>query len=485
MQGRENIVSKIVVMVLFAVVWSGELFAASIPPVGYVDKLDRDQVVGWAKDPDNLNVPVSVHVYCYPRGRSRAIWGISVKADKYRSDVGAHGFRLDARRYRDLPDGEYEIVAYAIGKDKSGANDGQNVALKLSLVGREVSPTRQVIRKDTFAHGKYQVFSQYLGILWDEPDNYDMYHSAVRLGNAGTVYNYYTRQNKGGVGETVFLRSSPNGITKWSDFTRVLELGRLDDLDSGLIADGNVVAVAEGSHFRLWLHYTGTPGGHPNYVFQATTTSKTPKHFIKRTEVGNTLTAVPLFAPSYNNRSDTYGAGQPSLFKGGDGLWHMYFTDTTVLSPVKSYVVHKSAPTIPYLWRENTPASYATDVLTGAVRTLNSAEFTYYPRLKTYAAVRVSRRGLPEDKGLKEPRVYVGQSPTVFDSDPGYLVHDYQNPERDYITEGGLLRNLKGQITTTDNSTIAYYGIGKYSTVWKNRYWSTATGATRFYLYKL
>jgi hypothetical protein len=125
--------------------------AASVPPVGFVDVLNKDSISGWAKDPDNSNVPISVHVYCYPRHSRKALWGISLKADKYRSDLGAHGFVLSDSRYKDLPDGEYEIIVYAIGRDKTGSVDNQNVALKLSQVGREVNPTRQLIKKDTFA----------------------------------------------------------------------------------------------------------------------------------------------------------------------------------------------------------------------------------------------------------------------------------------------------------------------------------------------
>jgi hypothetical protein len=162
------------------------------------------------------------------------------------------------------------------GRTGRGENDGQNVALRLSLAGKEINSRRQLIKKDTFAHGQYLVFSQYLGGVWDEKNNYDMYQSAVRLGNSGKVYNFYTRQSKEDRGETVYLRTSPNGITNWSDFTRVLDLGSHDDLDSMLIADTNVVAVPEGDHFRLWMHYTGRPDANPNHVFQATTTSQSP-----------------------------------------------------------------------------------------------------------------------------------------------------------------------------------------------------------------
>jgi hypothetical protein len=459
---------------LLTTLLSSKLFAASTPPVGFVDQLDKNKVYGWAKDPDNPNSPISVHVYCYPRGSSNAIWGISIKADKYRSDVGAHGFTLTDRRYTQLPDGEYEIVAYAIGRDKSGKNDNQNVPLKLTHVGKEVSPTRQLIKKDTFAHGKYMVFSQYLGIMWDEQANYDMYQSAIRVGDSGKVYNFYTRQSKEASGETVYLRTSPNGITNWSDFTKVLDLGRYDDLDSKLIADGNVVAVPEGDHYRFWMHYTGRPSTNPNHVFQATTTSKSPYHFIKRTETGNTLTALPMFSPSHNNQSNTYGAGQPSFFKGGDGLWHMYFTETTVRTPARPYVVHKAAKGVMALWQENDPTTYDRDVMPSPITALNSSEFTYYPRLETYAAVNLYSR----------PKIFVGSTPTDFDSESGSLIYDSQNDTRSYITEGGLLRNVNGQITTSNNSTIAYYGAGEYSPD-RTRYWTTGTGATRFYLYKL
>ncbi len=451
-----------------------ELLAGSTPPVGFVDKLDKDAVYGWAKDPDSPDTPVSVHVYCYPRGSAKALWGISIKADQYRPDVGVHGYTLNHPRYTQLPDGEYEIVVYAIGKDGAGSNDGQNVALKLSLVGSEVNAKRQLIRKDTFAHGKYMVFSQYLGILWDEPGNYDMYQSAVQVGNGGTVYNYYTRQNIGGVGETVFLRTSPNGITDWSGSRRVLDIGEHGDLDSALIADGNVIAVPEGSHYRFWLHYTGMPGSNPNHVFQATTTNTSPYHFVKRTETGNTLSALPIFSASHNNSSDTYGAGQPSLFKGGDGRWHMYFTDTTVKSPPRPYVIHKSARSVLDLWQQNDPTTYAQDVMPAPLTTKNSSEFTYYPQLATYAAVNLY--GTPE--------IYVGSAPYAFDSDPGYLVYDSGNANRNYIAEGGLLRGANGQITTPKNSTIAYYGAGRDTGGW-SRYSTTGTGATRFYLYKL
>lgn len=464
---------NVFVLIIIALFHSN-LFAASTAPVGFVDTINKDRITGWAKDADTPNTPISVHVYCYPRGEKKAIWGISIKADTYRSDVGAHGFTLNDKRYTQLPDGEYELVVYAIGRNASGQKDGQNPALRLSLVGREITPTRQLIKKDTFAHGKYMVFSQYLGILWDENNNYDMYQSAVRFGNSGKVYNFYTRQSKEGTGETVYLRTSPNGITNWSSFRKVLDLGRYDDLDSGLIADSNVVAVPEGTHYRLWMHYTGRPDINPNYVFQATTTSDSPYHFIKRTNTGNTLSAVPLFSASHNNQSDTYGAGQPSFFKGGDGLWHMYFTDTTAKAPPRPYVIHKSSGSLTGLWNKNDTSTYARDILPEPLTSKNSSEFTYYPRLKTYAAVNL----------YTTPRIWVGSSPTGFDNDPGYLIYDSGNVDRSYVTEGGLLRNLNGQITSPNNWSIAYYGAGRYSKEW-SRYWTTGTGATRFYLYKL
>jgi hypothetical protein len=98
---------------------SNSIFAASTPPQGFVDKLDKDHIYGWAKDPDSPGTPVSVHVYCYPRGSTKPLWGISIKADNYRRDVGAHGFSLTDPRYARLHDGEYEIVAYAIGKNRA------------------------------------------------------------------------------------------------------------------------------------------------------------------------------------------------------------------------------------------------------------------------------------------------------------------------------------------------------------------------------
>jgi len=442
------------------------LYAAA--PIGNVDAVNKDQVWGWAKDAD-WSGPIDVHVYCYPRGSSSPLWGVAITANVWRSDVGYHGFNLTHPNYTALAEGEYDIVAYAIGKNSAGQNDGQNIALSLSLVGSEQPAWKQTIRKDFFANGQYLVFSQYLGIMWDEASNYDMYQSAVRTSNNGTVYCYYTKMESGG-GETIYVRTSPNGITGWSAATKVINRG--PGPDSVFIADPDVLAVQEGGDYRFWLHYTGYDGVW-NYVFQATTTASQYTSFVKRDRNGNVSTAIPMMYPSHNYPYSTYGAGQPSMLIDANNTYWLYFTDTSCENPPSSQVVRFSGAT-PMSFFDIGVSQYYSNRMAPPVNYLNTAHWTYYPNLATYATV----------LAYTDITIYVGPSTISFNGDYGRMIYDKGNVNRNYIAEGGLLRGLKGHITTPDNSTIVYYGAGKDTGDW-SRYSTTGCGATRFYLYKL
>jgi hypothetical protein len=48
------------------------LFAASTAPIGFIDAINKNRITGWTKDADIPNTPISVHVFCYPRGESKA-----------------------------------------------------------------------------------------------------------------------------------------------------------------------------------------------------------------------------------------------------------------------------------------------------------------------------------------------------------------------------------------------------------------------------
>ncbi len=436
-------------------------------PVGAVDLVSKDEIAGWAKDNNCPGMPIEVHVYAYRRGSNSAIWGIAIIADGYRSDVGNHAYSFSHAHYRDLDCGEYDIVVNAIGKDANGNNSGWNVALPLSLAGSEIDKTKQTIKKQKFAGGQYEIFSQYLGIMWTEPNNYDLYQSAVRTFREGPVHCFYTRSESGG--ESVYVRSSPNGITGWSDSVRVITRGPSGTLDSSLIADGNVVVVPEGSDFRYWLHYTGYKEGDWNYVFQATTTK--PQNFVKRGRTGNVSTPEPMLQPSKNSQQLTYGAGQPSVVYGPDKKWHIIFTDTSCESPPGNTVIHLQGDH-PNSFFDLDPSTYFEHRITTPNQE-NTAEITYYPSLGCYALVKL----------YNDARIWVGSSIDDLHGEYGQLIYDKDNSSRSYIAEGGLLRGLYGHITDDANSTIAYYGAGRDTGDW-SRYNTTDTAATRFYLYK-
>lgn len=99
------------------------LFVSSVKasePVGAVDLVTADKILGWAEDED-FNGPTKVHVYI-----DQQFWGEAV-ADEYRGDIGEHGFTFE---YPPVGSGQHELVVYVIGVNENGVADGQNVPLQ-------------------------------------------------------------------------------------------------------------------------------------------------------------------------------------------------------------------------------------------------------------------------------------------------------------------------------------------------------------------
>ncbi len=100
-------------------------------PIGYVDIVEGVsggvKIKGWALDEDNPSVNLDIHVYIGGEAGSSTAVGYSIKADKYRSDVGYgnyHGFEetIYTNKY-----GRQSIYVYAIN-----IGGGSNVCLKAS-----------------------------------------------------------------------------------------------------------------------------------------------------------------------------------------------------------------------------------------------------------------------------------------------------------------------------------------------------------------
>lgn len=78
----------------------GGICDISIPPQGYLDKVDCEEVWGWAQDPDEPDAAIDVHVYFNAPAGDPAGIGVSVTADEHREDlctgIGscAHGYTV-------------------------------------------------------------------------------------------------------------------------------------------------------------------------------------------------------------------------------------------------------------------------------------------------------------------------------------------------------------------------------------------------------
>jgi hypothetical protein len=518
-------------------------------PEGYVDEITNKYIGGWAKDPDT-NEPLDIHVYVYDRNEYKSGSGATPVltftsiANLPRADLSTNSaYHIENAAYKSLGDGEYVVVVFALGKNDAGQNDGQNVPLKMSLIGTEVGADQQEIKIDTFANGQYKVFSQYLGIIWDEPNNYDMYQSAVRLPN-GEVYCYYTKNGQAGsLGESVFLRKSNNGISGWTD-PQLTIASAAGQKDSDLLADGNVMAVCEGDDYRFWMFYTGAPvyyydyiaDGNSNYendkaecdnlesdalinqckyvkfgienkkkvdgIFNnlfSSTSTRVDSDFSQFHKLGqfsaidyaNGESVEPLIEPygwpgdlmdpidSYPNM---YGTGQPSIIKGHDNKYHLYFTDSSVgLSSYGFEVIYIDADNINDFWLYD-ESNNNSNFLPAPMTYQSTSDFTYYTNLGKYAAYRAEEHSNPE--GLdNDIKVYLGNDAKTFIDDPGYIIYDHTNNNRNFIKEGGLLRDLYGQITQDENMTIIYYGAGNSTSA--NDFNSIGSAASRVYIYEV
>jgi hypothetical protein len=63
------------------------------PPTGSLDSINRlNQILGWAKDPDDPNAAISVHLYVDKNAGTPGAGPIPITANQFRSDVGSHAF---------------------------------------------------------------------------------------------------------------------------------------------------------------------------------------------------------------------------------------------------------------------------------------------------------------------------------------------------------------------------------------------------------
>ncbi|MBI3231976.1 MAG: fibronectin type III domain-containing protein, partial [Candidatus Doudnabacteria bacterium] len=96
-------------------------------PIGNLDGVDvsTGKVFGWAEDPDNLSVPVIVHIYIDKNAGTTGASPIAYTASDFRSDVGNHAFNFPLpSQYKDgLP---HNVWVWAIDlTDTSGASNVQ------------------------------------------------------------------------------------------------------------------------------------------------------------------------------------------------------------------------------------------------------------------------------------------------------------------------------------------------------------------------
>jgi hypothetical protein len=107
------------VILSFQIAAKTTVHAAS--PVGFIDAVTQVsdntiKVSGWAEDPDDLNLPIRVHIYI--DGTSGTPLG-ALTADLARSDVGEHGFEQTFTVPSTYIDGQPHAI-YAFGIDNNG-----------------------------------------------------------------------------------------------------------------------------------------------------------------------------------------------------------------------------------------------------------------------------------------------------------------------------------------------------------------------------
>ena len=93
------------------------------PPEGWIDAAACDGVRGWAHDPDDLGVPIDVHIYIDGPAGDPAAVGYPIRAGVHRDDVGDHGFSMVVP-YGFMDGRDHPVFAYGIG-----AAGGANAAL--------------------------------------------------------------------------------------------------------------------------------------------------------------------------------------------------------------------------------------------------------------------------------------------------------------------------------------------------------------------
>ncbi|MFZ6177151.1 D-alanyl-D-alanine carboxypeptidase family protein [Nannocystis pusilla] len=145
----------------------------SLPPTGYLDTVDCDNVYGWAQDPDAPDASIDVHVYFNgPAGDPNGI-GVPTKADLHREDLCmalgscAHGYKLGVPL--SLRDNTTRPV-HVYGIDIEGQKNPQLSQSPLSFTCAPPALTgyrRHIPHPDVLATWKFDVFWDLVTV--DEP----------------------------------------------------------------------------------------------------------------------------------------------------------------------------------------------------------------------------------------------------------------------------------------------------------------------------